>query len=57
MKIKRKKKMVLFRNWAKIKMLSQRPIEKVYIDDRAIRYNHNWLEIARRLSDTNSKTA
>ena len=27
-----------------------KPIADVYIDDRAIRYANNWLEIARRLS-------
>lgn len=26
-----------------------KPIAEVYIDDRAIRYENNWLEIARRL--------
>lgn len=28
-----------------------KPIADVYIDDRAIRYDNNWLEIARRLSN------
>ncbi len=27
-----------------------KPIADVYIDDRAIRYNNNWLEIAKKLS-------
>lgn len=28
-----------------------KPIADVYIDDRAIRYDNNWLEIARKLSE------
>ncbi len=28
-----------------------KPIADVYIDDRAIRYSNNWLEIAKRLSN------
>jgi len=28
-----------------------KPIADVYIDDRAIRYNNNWLEIAARLTN------
>ena len=27
-----------------------KPIAEIYIDDRAIRYENNWLEIARRLT-------
>ena len=31
-------------------MSMDKPIADVYIDDRGIRYENNWLEIARRLT-------